>query len=141
MKIIQILTSLILITLTLNAYTPDTPQLADDILGTYWTPKKDGKIEIFKRGNKYFGKFTWLAAPRKDVKNSAKSQRSKDVVGLEFLTGFRYDDGIYKDGEIYDPENGKTYSCKIVLEQNKLKVRGYVGISLLGRTEVFERIK
>ena len=112
-----------------------------DIIGTYWTPKKDGKIEVFMKGNLYFGKFIWLSAPRKDLKNPSKTLRGRDVVGLEFLTGFKYADGVYKDGEIYDPENGKTYSCKMVLEQNKLRVRGYVGISLLGRTETFERTK
>jgi uncharacterized protein (DUF2147 family) len=57
------------------------------------------------------------------------------------LHGFTFKDGSYMDGTIYDPQSGKTYDCKISLNGNNLKVRGYVGISLFGRTEFFERIK
>ena len=67
--------------------------------------------------------------------------QNRDLLGLEFLTKFEYDDGVYDGGEIYDPETGKTYSCKMSLDGNTLKVRGYIGISLFGRTEYFERIK
>jgi hypothetical protein len=45
----------------------------------------------------------------------------------------------WSQGKIYDPKNGKTYSCKMTLEGNELKVRGYVGFSLLGRTTVWTR--
>ena len=113
----------------------------NEIIGLYWSPKKDAKIEIYLKGRQYFGKFVWLATARRDTKNPTKALQSRNVLGLELLTGFTYDDGIYSGGEIYDPETGKTYSCKISLEANKLKVRGYVGISLFGRTEYFERIK
>lgn len=112
----------------------------NEIIGFYWSPKKDAKIEIYLKGQQYFGKFVWAATPRKDIKNPTKSLQNRDVLGLEFLTGFSYDDEIYKGGEIYDPETGKTYSCKMSLEGNKLKVRGYIGISLFGRTEIFERV-
>ena len=113
----------------------------NDIIGIYWSPKKDAKIEIFLKDQHYFGKFIWAATPRKDINNPTKSLQSRDILGLEFLTSFSYDDEIYKGGEIYDPETGKTYSCKMSLEGNKLKVRGYIGISMFGRTEYFERIK
>jgi uncharacterized protein (DUF2147 family) len=47
---------------------------------------------------------------------------------------------MWAGGKIYDPENGKTYSCKMVLDgEQYLKVRGYIGISLLGRTEIWTR--
>jgi uncharacterized protein (DUF2147 family) len=114
---------------------------SNEIIGFYWSPKKDAKIEIYSKGKQYFGKFVWSAMPRKDIKNPNKALQSRDVVGLEFLTKFEYDDGVYSGGEIYDPKTGKTYSCKMSLEANQLKVRGYIGISLIGRTEYFERIK
>jgi uncharacterized protein (DUF2147 family) len=61
-------------------------------------------------------------------------------MGLDILSGFKYGGGnIWQDGKIYDPKNGKTYSCKMTLEGNELKVRGYVGFSLLGRTTVWTR--
>jgi uncharacterized protein (DUF2147 family) len=61
-------------------------------------------------------------------------------MGLDILSGFKFSGGnIWEDGKIYDPKNGKTYSCKMTLEGNELKVRGYVGFSLLGRTTVWTR--
>lgn len=113
---------------------------ADNIIGTYWSPKKDAKIEIYKKGDKYFGKSIWTLTKMKDVKNPNTSLRERDLVGVELITNFIYKDGAYQDGEIYDPESGKTYDCKINFSGNNLKVRGYVGISLFGRTETFERI-
>lgn len=113
---------------------------ADKIVGIYWSPKKDAKIEIFKRGGKYFGKFIWSSTPRKDTKNPNEALRSRSLLGVEFLTGFSYQDGSYTGGEIYDPESGKTYSCKITFQGTSLKVRGYVGLSLFGRTEIFEKV-
>jgi uncharacterized protein (DUF2147 family) len=113
---------------------------ADKIIGVYWSPKKDAKIEIFKKDQKYFGKTIWSSTQRKDLKNPDHSLRNRDLLGIELFTSFTYDDGVYIDGHIYDPESGKTYDCKMALNGNTLKVRGYIGISLFGRTEIFERI-
>lgn len=57
------------------------------------------------------------------------------------LTGFKFNgDDRWKDGDIYDPENGKTYSTYMYLkDKHTIKVRGYVGISLVGRTETWAR--
>lgn len=114
---------------------------SDKIAGLYWSPKKDAKIEMYKKGNHYFGKTVWAAIPKKDIENPDKHLRQRDLLGLNLLTNFLYDNGNYTNGEVYDPANGKTYSCKISLVGNNLKVRGYIGISLFGRTEIFERIK
>jgi uncharacterized protein (DUF2147 family) len=115
----------------------------DQILGKYLTPKKDGKVEIFKRDNKYFGKITYLKTPENDDKNPNESLRSKPVVGQEFLKNFKYDGKkTWEEGIIYDAESGKTYDCTITLDaDNNMNARGYIGISLFGRTEIFERIK
>jgi len=113
----------------------------DEITGLYWSPQKDAKIEIYKRGDLYFGRSVWVAMPRKDNKNPNETLQIRDVLGIELLTNFSFDNGTYTKGEIYDPESGKTYDCKMTLDGNNLKVRGYIGISLFGRTEIFERIK
>lgn len=113
---------------------------ADKIIGTYWSPKKDAKIIIYKKGNLYYGKSTWVAKPRKDNKNPDKNLQLRDIQGIELLSSFSYDDGTYTNGTIYDPESGTTYKCKMTIEGKQLKVRGYIGISLIGRTEFFERI-
>lgn len=125
----------------LLSLTTSFAQNADNITGLYWSPHKDAKIEIYKKGDKYFGKSVWVANPRKDTGNPDRALQSREVQGIELLTNFTFDKDTYKGGKIYDPESGKTYSCKMNLEGNSLKVRGYIGISLLGRTEIFERIK
>ena len=114
---------------------------ADAIIGLYWSPNKDAKIEIYKTDGKYYGKSTWVATPRKDINNPNEALRKREVLGIELLTGFSYEDGVYVDGKIYDPENGKSYTCKMILTGTVLKVRGYIGISLFGRTVLFNRIR
>ena len=123
-----------------TAFAQADQQAADRITGTYWSPKKDAKIEIYKKGTRYFGKSVWVAMPRQDDKNPDAALKTRPVLGIELLTNFIYDDGNYTGGKIYDPESGKTYDCKMKLTGQDLKVRGYFGISLLGRTEVFKRI-
>ncbi|WP_018611717.1 DUF2147 domain-containing protein [Segetibacter koreensis] len=113
---------------------------ADKIIGVYWSPKKDAKIEIFKKGDRYFGKSIWIETTRKDLKNPNPSLRERDLLGTELFTNFIYKGGSYEDGKIYDPESGKTYDCKMSFDGKRLKVRGYIGITLLGRTEMFERV-
>ena len=114
---------------------------SDKIIGLYWAPKKDAKIQIYKKADRYFGKTVWAATPRKDTENPDKLLRERNLVGTDILTNFSYDDDHYTGGEVYDPGNGKTYNCKISFVGQDLKVRGYIGISLFGRTEIFERIK
>ncbi|MBK9985269.1 MAG: DUF2147 domain-containing protein [Saprospiraceae bacterium] len=115
--------------------------VADRISGIYWSPKKDAKIEVYKQGNKYYGKSIWIATPKKDDKNPNESLRNRNLLGIELLSDFNFDHGSYTNGKIYDPDSGKTYDCTMNLMGDDLKVRGYIGISLFGRTEMFERIK
>lgn len=121
---------------------------ADDIIGIWLTSGKEpAKIQIYKSGENYCGKIIWLKNPtengkqRIDANNPDKVKRSNPIVGLVMLTGFKFDgDEEWKGGDIYDPESGKTYSSYMYLkDKNTLKVRGYVGISLLGRTETWTR--
>lgn len=112
----------------------------DNVIGTYLSPNKDGKVSIYKRGNQYFGKLIWGSKNFKDTKNPNPNLRNRNVIGSDFMTGFKYDDGEYVDGKIYDPTSGKTYDCKMWLDGNKLKVRGFLGFSAFGRTETFTRV-
>jgi uncharacterized protein (DUF2147 family) len=120
---------------------------ADDITGVWQTHgDKPAKVSISKAGDVYFGKIVSLQYPLEngkpvlDKKNPDKDKQSQPVLGLQILTGFHFDEDEWNKGEIYDPESGKTYSCTISMKDaNTLKVRGYIGISLLGRTEVWTR--
>jgi len=132
---------LILIMGSLRLFAQTNQQPADLVTGLYWSPKKDAKIQIYKKGDHYFGRSVWVASPRKDNKNPNETLKTREVLGIELLTDFSYDNGSYNSGRIYDPESGKTYDCKMSLNGDLLKVRGYIGISLFGRTEYFQRIK
>ncbi|MFD2600035.1 DUF2147 domain-containing protein [Sphingobacterium corticis] len=117
-------------------------QSNDPVIGKWENSSKEGRIEIYKKGDKYFGKLYWIKdASKKDVNNPDEKLRSRNIQGLEILTNFTKKGKTYEGGEIYDPKSGKTYSCKMTPKGDKLEVRGFVGVSLLGRTEVFTKIK
>lgn len=114
-----------------------------DPIESYWfNQEKTAKIQIYKaRDGKFYGKITWLkkptidGKPKVDARNPDESKRNQPIIGLVILKGFTKDcENVYEDGTVYDPKNGKTYSCKITRNGNELDVRGYVGISLIGRT-------
>ena len=139
--------SLILIA-SLISFVAHSQNKADDISGIWLTGGKEpAKIQIYKSGEKFYGKIIWLKNPtengkqRIDGNNPDKSKRSNPIIGLVMLTGFKFDgDAEWKGGDIYDPENGKMYSSYMYLkDKNTLKVRGYIGISLFGRTETWTR--
>ena len=122
---------------------------ADDIVGVWLTGGKEpAKIQIYKSGEMFYGKITWLKNPvengkqRVDANNPDKTKRGNPIIGLVLLTGFKFDgDDEWKGGDIYDPESGKTYSSYMYLkDKNTLRVRGYVGVSLFGRTETWTKI-
>ncbi len=77
----------------------------------------------------------------KDDLNSDPALRDRLLLGLTIMDGFTYaGEGKWKNGRIYDPNSGKTYKCKLTLvDENTLELRGYIGISLLGRTETWTR--
>lgn len=123
-------------------------QNKDAIVGKWLNPSGEGQIEIYKKGDKYYGKLAWMkesslnGKPKLDSKNPDENLRKRALLNLEILKDFVYDDGKWTDGTIYDPKSGKTYSCNLSLKSTDvLNVRGYVGISLLGRSETFRRVK
>jgi uncharacterized protein (DUF2147 family) len=79
--------------------------------------------------------------PRTDVHNPDPGLRNRPLVGLRIFAGFRHDgDGEWSGGTIYDPNSGNTYRCTLrLVDENTLKVRGYIGIPLIGRTETWTR--
>lgn len=124
-------------------------QKKDDVLGKWLNSSGEGQIEIFKKGDKFYGKLAWIkepngdnGKPKVDVNNPSASLKTKPLLGMEILKDFNFDDGKWVDGTIYDPKSGKTYSCKMTLKgNNQLSVRGYVGVSIIGRTDVWKRVK
>lgn len=122
---------------------------ADAIIGSWKNGEGTGVIQIYKNGEKYQGKITWLkepndpetGKPKLDKNHPDEKNHTRPVMGLVNMWGFASTSGKeWTGGKIYDPKNGKTYSCKIAMENNNtLKVRGYIGISLIGRTDTWTR--
>jgi uncharacterized protein (DUF2147 family) len=119
---------------------------SDKIEGIWLNEEKDAKIQIYKaRDGKFYGKIIWLKEPTKngkpktDEKNPKENLKNQPLVDLIILKGFEMDGNTYEDGTIYDPNNGKTYDCKMTYKGKTLSIRGYIGISLFGRTTVWER--
>ena len=124
--------------------------VADDmppIEGTWLSGDGDGWIEIRVDGGGLSGTVKGSPnadedRPDRDEKNPDPSLRDRPLTGLELFTGFSYDgDGRWSGGTIYDPNSGKTYRCIITwVDSGTLKVRGYIGVPMLGRTETWTRV-
>jgi uncharacterized protein (DUF2147 family) len=140
--------SILLLTLLTVMSNSVQAQSADDVLGFWLTDDGMAKIEIYKKEGKYHGKIIWLkepnnpdGTPKLDTENPKEELRKRPVLGLDLVKGFVFEDGVWEDGEIYDPNNGKTYDCRMKLKGNKLEVRGYIGLSMFGRTVVWTKVK
>ena len=79
--------------------------------------------------------------PKLDSNNPNSSKQNVPRLGLEIMKGFTFNGSDeWKNGDIYDPETGKTYSAYMYLkDRNTLKLRGYIGFLFLGRTETWTR--
>ncbi len=111
---------------------------------------EDATFEIFENQGRLSGKIISLKEPQTpegkeklDIHNPDPSKRERPIVGLVFMSGFsRKSDARWEDGTIYDPKSGNTYSGSMELEgPETIKVRGFIGISLMGRTDVWTRVR
>lgn len=109
------------------------------------TGKVDSVIEVYEKNGKAFAKVVEIKNP--DRKNALcdlceGKNKNKPILGLNILTGLEKDDDEWSGGKILDPRNGKVYKCYIKLEDpNKLKIRGYIGFALIGKTAYWTRAK
>ena len=142
----RLLFGLIGLALLLNV----APANASTVTGTWLTPGGKSHVKIEKCGTKLCGKIIWLrdpngpdGKPKVDAKNPNSMKKTRPILNLEILNGFAKDgDNVWDDGEIYNPEDGKVYDCKLTLtDPNTLRVRGYVGISLFGQTQIWKRVR
>lgn len=107
------------------------------------TNEKESTIEIYQQNNKVFAKIISLLKDEDKGKvcdQCTGKDKDKPIEGLVIIKGLSKDGDEWNDGKILDPKNGKYYKCYITLEEkNKLKIRGYIGFSLIGRTEYWFR--
>ena len=127
------------------------PPQAPTIEGLWLDEKGEGRIEVAPCGEKLCGAIVWLLEPyddegreTRDTENADPALRERKVLGLRVLEGVKPKPdkkGYWKGGRIYDPDNGKTYRCTLSLdEQGNMKLRGFIGISLIGRNSFWTRV-
>jgi uncharacterized protein (DUF2147 family) len=143
--------------ITLIMASPAAAQKPDAIGGTWWNEEKDAQIEVSPCEGKFCGKIIMLkepnypaddpkgmaGKPKVDRENPEASQRESPILGMNLVWGFTHSgENLWEGGFIYNPRDGKTYKCKMTLENpDQLKVRGFIGISLIGKTNIWTRVK
>lgn len=109
------------------------------------TGKVDSVIEVYEKDGKAYAKIVEITNPdRKDAvcDQCSGKNKNKPILGMDILTGLEKDGDEWSGGKILDPKKGKVYKCFIELEEaDKLKIRGYIGFSLIGRTAYWFRKK
>jgi uncharacterized protein (DUF2147 family) len=126
-------------------------QTGGDVTGRWLTENGKGVIVIAPCGDALCGSLDWMKPPAdakpgaipRDKHNPDPARRQQPMCGLQIIYGFHRDGGDPKrwvEGHIYDPESGDTYHANITLEDaNHLRLRGYVGIPLLGESQRWTR--
>lgn len=149
-------TVVLLLTLWLVAPVVAQDEVADALVGLWATERTENGIahvRISRDGDRYHGEIVWLeepdfpasegpewaGKPKVDRNNPDPKKQSQPIIGLRLAWGFQHaDEGRWDGGRIYDPENGKTYKCRIrKTEDGRLEVRGFIGFALIGRTTVW----
>lgn len=109
------------------------------------TGKPKSIVEVYENSGKIYAKIVEILDPKKQDKLCTEcdgDEKNKPVLGMVIVKNLKKDGNEFNGGSITDPVNGKKYKCFITLEnKDKLKVRGYIGISIIGRTQYWHRVK
>jgi uncharacterized protein (DUF2147 family) len=108
------------------------------------TGKPRALVRIYEQGGKLFGRIEQTFTPGGEHRicvPCADERKNQPIVGLLIIRNIRQDGSEYSGGDILDPESGSVYRCKMHLEQDgsRLILRGYIGFSLLGRSQTWQR--
>lgn len=123
---------------------------AQSPIGTWKTIDDETKqaksyVEIFEKDGKLYGKVTKILTKGKEnavCSDCSGALKNKPILGMQILSGLKKDGKEWNGGKIIDPNSGKEYKAKMSLNGNdKLDVRGFIGISLVGRTQTWQRVK
>ncbi|WP_336690909.1 MULTISPECIES: DUF2147 domain-containing protein [unclassified Chryseobacterium] len=99
-------------------------------------------VEIYKKGDQYFGKISQLlikpATP--NCTECKDDRKNKPILGMEIIRNLKKDGDEFTGGTITDPKTGKTYKCTITRSGDNLNVRGYIGLSFIGRSQTWQKV-
>jgi uncharacterized protein (DUF2147 family) len=140
--------ALLFAVLSLVSFLASVPLRADEglsedaITGTWMVAEKDAYIDIYRQDDRYFGCISWLRGDNEKAGAAEAKMHEIPKVGLVIVRGFVFDGHEWKGGTLYNPANGKSYKGIISLDaEGRLHVRGFIGIPILGKTTVWQRIK
>lgn len=122
---------------------------ADEIIGAWEAEDGSVKLDMYKAGPEFEARLLYgnqvvesdNATFKLDTKNPNPALRSRSLKNVVFLSGLRWEDGQWTGGSLYDGAFGRTYTCKVTIKDGKMHLRGYLGISALGQTKVFHRVR
>jgi uncharacterized protein (DUF2147 family) len=131
----------------LFAIAPAVSADSSSVMGPWLTENRRGVIEMFPCADKVCGRLFWMADPLRNGKpslddyNPKLELRQRPLCGMTILGDFHETEPHHwEDGWIYDPDSGKTYHATMTLEDNgTLRLRGYIGIPLLGESQHWTR--
>jgi len=102
-------------------------------------------VEVYEENGKVYGKVSKILTVGEENKVCSECKgdlKNEPITGMVILQNLSKDGDEWNGGTILDPNNGKTYKCYITLENDeKLKVRGYIGFSLIGRTQYWYKVE
>jgi uncharacterized protein (DUF2147 family) len=120
------------------------------LIGVWANEENSALIEIFEKDQKFYGKIVWLREPlnpetlkpKTDLKNPDRSLQDRKIIGLIILKDLIFDnENAWTKGTVYDPNNGSTYNAEVTISSDglTLSIKGYRGLSIFGRTEIWRR--
>lgn len=106
------------------------------------TNQKKAVVEIYEKNHIYFGKIieTFVGPKNATCQNCKGNKKDKPIIGLIFFENIKKNEDKFDGGTILDPESGEIYKCYLkLINDNTLKVRGFVGFAIFGRTQYWRR--
>lgn len=134
---------------TVPATAQSGSQAQDPAFGYWLTANGKAIVQLAPCGGTTCGKMVWVAntldaegAPKLDLQNRDHAKRDRPICGIELLGGLdRAAPGAWSDGWIYNPRDGSTYSVEVEsVSADQLKVRGYAGLKVLGKSQIWTRV-
>jgi uncharacterized protein (DUF2147 family) len=122
----------------------------DVLLGEWWTEKNEGRVRFTKAADGTLRGTTTCCThqkgdpdnPATDIHNPDPKLRGRSTVGIVIIWKLAYEDGEYSGGYVYNPRDGKTYRIAAeIIDENTVKIRGYMLIPLLGQSQIWKRAR
>jgi uncharacterized protein (DUF2147 family) len=130
----------------------DTPSRTGEsvLLGEWWTENNEGIVKFAKYPDGTYRGTTTCCKPKRytdespetDIHNPNPKLRTRSPIGIVIIWKLVYEDGEYTGGYVYNPRDGKTYHIQVkVIDQNTIKIRGYLGLPVFGQSQVWKRVR